>query len=149
VSDYRNILVAYDGSDGARAALRRADELAASNGGAALTLVQATGEGRVRARPSGGRDAGPEAAAPARHSLAEAVSGLDDSLGASPWVVGGPAARAVLAVAEDLEVDLIITGARRRAGSGRAVLGSVSAELVRDARCDVLVVHPEAAQPSA
>jgi nucleotide-binding universal stress UspA family protein len=142
---YRNILVAFDGSDGARAALRRAVEIAGAGGGS-VTLVEATSEdagvaGAVRVARG---DPAPEAVADARHSLQSAISSLDPALEASPWVVGGPAGKAILAVARDIGADLIVTGSRGRGAVGRAVLGSVSTELVHDAHCDVLVVHPPA-----
>jgi nucleotide-binding universal stress UspA family protein len=57
-------------------------------------------------------------------------------------VVGGPAGKAILTVADDIEADLIVTGSRGRGRVARAVLGSVSSEIVQRAPCDVLVVHP-------
>ena len=140
---YRNILIAYDESDGARAALRRAAGLAAS-GGAALTLVRATSEeaGVAGAVHVPGRHPSPEQVAETRHSLEHAIGELDPVLEASPWVVGGPAAKAILAVAQDIGADLLVTGSRGRSAVGRALLGSVSTELVHGAPCDVLVAHP-------
>lgn len=147
---YRNIVVAYDASEGAVAALRRAAELAGA-AGAALTLVQATSEGggMVAAVPRPGQEPGGEAAAAARDALREAAETLDPTLEASPWLVGGPAAKAILAVADDIHADLIVTGSRARGRVARAVLGSVSTELVTSAGCDVLVVHPGGSGPSA
>jgi nucleotide-binding universal stress UspA family protein len=142
---YRNILVAYDGSEGARAALRRSVLLAAVDG-AALTLVRSTvGNAesvmpKALPHPSGHPD--PEAAAAARHSLEAAIAELDPSLEASPWVVRGSAGTGILAVATEIHADLIVPGSRSRGRFARAVLGSVSTELVHDAPCDVLVVHP-------
>lgn len=121
---YRNIVAAYDGSEGARAALERAAELAGA-GDAALTVVQAASD-----------EAG------ARHSLEEAIGSLDASLEASPWVAGTPPADAILAVARDIHADLIVTASRGRGRVERTLLGSVSSELVHGAACDVLVVHP-------
>lgn len=123
---YRNVVVAYDGSEGADAALARAAEIAGA-GGAALSLVRATSD-----------EAG------ARRSLEEAIGSLDPSLEASPWVVGTPPAEAILAVARDIHADLIVTGSRGRGRVERALLGSVSSELVHQAPCDALVVHPRA-----
>jgi nucleotide-binding universal stress UspA family protein len=145
LSSYRNILVAYDDSDGARAALRRATALA-TGGGAALTLVRATsgGGGVAGAAHVPGRHPPPEHVAETRHSLERAIAALDPELEANPWVVGGPAAKAIVAVARDIGADLLITGSRGRGTVGRALLGSVSTELVHDAPCDVLVAHPAA-----
>lgn len=124
VAAYRNVVVAYDGTDGARAALARAAAVAGSEG-ASLTLVQAAS-----------KEAG------ARHSLDEAIESLDPSLATSPWVVTGPAAPAIIAVAGEIHADLIVTGARARPQVVRTLLGGTSTELVRNAPCDVLVVHP-------
>jgi nucleotide-binding universal stress UspA family protein len=121
---YRNVVVAYDGTDGARAAMARAAAVAGTEG-ASLTLVQAASE-----------------ESEARRSLDEAIESLDPSLAASPWVVTGPAAPGIVAVAEEIHADLIVTGSRARGQVIRTLLGSVSTELVQNAPCDVLVVHP-------
>jgi nucleotide-binding universal stress UspA family protein len=138
---YRNIVVAFDGSDGARAALERAAEIAGRDD-AALTVVEATSEGVPAPVPGSPRHADPEKAAETRKELRGAVRALDSKLQASPWLVGGPAPKAILTVAEDIEADLIVTGSRSRGAVARAVLGSVSTEILHGASCDVLVVHP-------
>ena len=106
---YRNIVVAYDGSDGARAALDVAAGLAAA-GGASLTLVRSVeGRGAVPGLPA---TPDSDQVAKARHSLQAAVAELDPELGASPWVMAGPAGAAVLIVAKEIGADLIVTGSR-------------------------------------
>lgn len=138
---YRNVLVAYDGTDGAKAALAQAVDIVTPSGGA-LSLASSVAE-RSALHPVETRPADPKAAADARHALDETIASLDPDLGASPWVVAGPAGVAILAVARDIEADLIVTGSRGRGRVARALLGSVSAELVNNAHCDVLVVHPD------
>jgi nucleotide-binding universal stress UspA family protein len=140
-SVYRNVIVAYDDSEGAKAALERAVEIAARDG-ASLTLVEALAESHPALVPGGPRSTGPKEAAEGRKQLKEAVDALDSSLQASPWVVGGPAGKAIRTVADDIGADLIVTGSRGRGRVARAVLGSVSSEIVQSAPCDVLVVHP-------
>ena len=135
------MVVAYDGSDGAKAALERAVEIAEA-GDAALTVVEAVPEKLSPFVPGGPRGASPEVAARTRRELREAVESLDPSLQAAPWAVGGPPAKAILVVAEDIEADLIVTGSRGRGRVTSALLGSVSSEPVRGSPCDVLVVHP-------
>jgi nucleotide-binding universal stress UspA family protein len=88
------------------------------------------------------RNPDPEQIAEGRHLVERAIANLDPELGASPWIAGGPAGDAILAVAEEIDADLIVTGSRRRGRLTRAVLGSVSTHLVQNAHCDVLVVHP-------
>jgi nucleotide-binding universal stress UspA family protein len=53
---------------------------------------------------------------------------------------GGRAAQAVLQAAERLSVDAIVLGSHGRSGASRALLGSVSEEVVRHAHRPVLVV---------
>lgn len=137
---YRNIIAAYDESEGARAALEAAAELAATGGGS-LTLVHSV-TGPVEMDLPLARHPDPEQVAEERHLVERAIADLDPELGASPWIAGGPAGDAVLAVTEEIGADLIVTGSRGRGRVARAVLGSVSTHLVQNARCDVLVVHP-------
>ena len=138
---YRNIVVAYDGSEGAGTALARAAEIAQRDG-AAITVVESVSEDLPALVPGAPRAASPEKAAAARHQLREAVASLDPRLAASPWAVGGPPGKAILTVADDIEADLIVTGSRGRGRVSSTLLGSVSTEILQGARCDVLVVRP-------
>jgi len=54
----------------------------------------------------------------------------------------GGVAEEVVALAEDVEAGLIVTGSRGRGGIRRALMGSVSDAVVRHAHCAVLVVRP-------
>ena len=49
--------------------------------------------------------------------------------------------RAIVEIAEDEGVDLVIVGSHGRSGLSRAVLGSVAERVVRHAPCPVLVVR--------
>ena len=138
---YGNVVVAYDGTDGARAALKRAVDIVVSSGGA-LSLAWSVPE-HSALDPGQLRPADPKVASAARHALEEAIASLDPEIGADPWVVAGPADTAILAVARDIGADLIVTGSRGRGRVARALLGSISSELVHNADCDVLVVHPD------
>jgi Universal stress protein UspA and related nucleotide-binding proteins len=135
---YRNIVIAYDGSDAAQAALDVAAGLAASSGGS-LTLVQSV-EGRGTVGPIGA-DPDPDQVAEARHALKAAAAKYPE-LEPSPWVASGPAGEAVVTVAKEIGADLIVTGSRGRGTVARALLGSVSSHLAHEGSCDVLVVHP-------
>jgi nucleotide-binding universal stress UspA family protein len=138
---YGNIVVAYDGSEGAKAALAKAVEIAAAEG-AALTVVEATAEQTPALVPGAPRHTPPEEGARVRRELRRAIEELDPKLETSPWAVGGPPAKAILTVADDIEADLIVTGSRGRGRVASAVLGSVSTEILHGSLCDVLVVHP-------
>jgi nucleotide-binding universal stress UspA family protein len=52
-------------------------------------------------------------------------------------------AQQILRVAEDIEAGLIVMGSRGRGGVRRALMGSVSDSVVRQAHCPVLVVRYE------
>lgn len=137
---YRSIVVAYDGTDGAKAALQRAAEIAES--GAALTVVESIADDVPALVPGAPRGVSPERASGARQNLRRAVAALDSRLEASPWLVGGPAAEAILTAADDIGADLIVTGSRGRGRMKSTLLGSVSTEILQGARCDVLVIRP-------
>lgn len=57
----------------------------------------------------------------------------------------GKAAREIVALAEDIEAGLIVTGSRGREGIRRALMGSVSDSVARHAHCAVMVVRPHEA----
>jgi nucleotide-binding universal stress UspA family protein len=142
---YRNIVIAYDGSDGAKAALEKAVEIAHRDG-AALTVVESVPEKLPALVPGAPHSTDPTKAAETRKELRQAVESLDPSLQASPWAVGGPPAKAIHTVANDIEADLVVTGSRGRGRVTSALLGSVSTEIVQGSPCDVLVVHPPGAE---
>jgi nucleotide-binding universal stress UspA family protein len=52
----------------------------------------------------------------------------------------------IVALAEELQADLIVMGSRGLGGVRRALMGSVSDSVVRHAHCPVLVVRPEKEQ---
>ncbi len=138
---YTNILVAFDGTDGARAALAKAVELERAGGGE-LTLVRCTGEFETSPEMLEVQPADPQAEAEAIGSLREAVSALPEAKDARLRAIDGHPPSAILAVAEEIGADLIVTGSRGRAILPQAVIGRVSSALVSNSPCDVLVVQP-------
>ena len=58
----------------------------------------------------------------------------------------GQVALEIVALAEELQADLIVMGSRGLGGVRRALMGSVSDSVVRHAHCPVLVVRPEKEQ---
>jgi nucleotide-binding universal stress UspA family protein len=58
----------------------------------------------------------------------------------------GEVALEIVALAEELQADLIVMGSRGLGGVRRALMGSVSDSVVRHAHCPVLVVRPEKEQ---
>jgi len=55
---------------------------------------------------------------------------------------------AVLKLAKEHEIDLIVAGTHSRWGVERLVIGSTAEELIRNAACPVLTVGPHAKQPA-
>ena len=60
---------------------------------------------------------------------------------------GAPAERAILDVAEDLGVDLVVIGTRGLTGLKHLLLGSTAERIVQGARVPVLAVHPDDRHP--
>jgi nucleotide-binding universal stress UspA family protein len=137
---YKRIVVAYDGSEGAQAALRKASELARASG-AGLSLVGCTGRFRSEAQGGALDDPDPQAGERARESLEAAASGLG-GIDVSVEVLAGNPPQEIVGFAERSGADLIVTGSRGRAMLPQAVLGRVTSAIVSNAPCDVLVVEP-------
>ena len=53
---------------------------------------------------------------------------------------GPVSARTILEVAREVGSDLIVLGASQRKGIERALIGSVTADVIRDAHRDVLII---------
>jgi nucleotide-binding universal stress UspA family protein len=70
------------------------------------------------------------------------------SVGGTPaqmYLEEGVVQQEIVALAEELEVGLIVIGSRGRGGIQRALMGSVSDSVVRHAHCPVMVVRPQKA----
>jgi nucleotide-binding universal stress UspA family protein len=120
----RKILIGFDGSEASRRALDVAARL--TGYGSLLSVVTVTLDG------NGG----------VRGLLDEAHTRLLGHQVTATYLerVGDPAQELVEA-ARELETDLVVVGRRGEAVEGAPVPGSVSAEVVRTAPCDVLVVR--------
>ena len=144
------VLVGVDGSTPSEETLRFAfDEAGARRVG--LVAVQVWSIQTLSARSAGTvwprnlTDARTQLRAIADRVLAEELSGwsakypeVDVELQS---VHGDEPARILLEIADEVEADLIVVGAREASGSG-PVLGSVSQTLVAFARASVAVIHP-------
>jgi nucleotide-binding universal stress UspA family protein len=93
---YKKILVAYDGSDGARAALRSAVAVAGAPGGS-VHLLESTGH--LERAEEGIIEADPSTESSARHVLEEAAEQLDEVPAVTRVVKGDPVA-AIIGAAE-------------------------------------------------
>lgn len=137
---YENIVVAFDGTNGARAALRSAVALAAASRGT-IHLIHSTGH--LNYAEQGMVDESADAEAEARSVLEDAASQLE-AVSVVTSVVRGDPVGSIIAAAESVHADLIVTGSRGRALMPEAVLGRVTSGIVSNAPCDVLVVQPAA-----
>jgi nucleotide-binding universal stress UspA family protein len=119
----KRIVVGFDGTEGARRALNAAAQLMGY--GSTMTVVRVRGEGAHDE---------PDPLEAARDLLIERL--------VSARYEGrvGDAADEIVAVARDLEADVIVVGRRGPRERNGAGPGSVSADVVRRAGCDVLVV---------
>ncbi|WP_051213219.1 universal stress protein [Rubritepida flocculans] len=146
---YRQVLAATDLSEHATRALHVAVRLGLLDR-ARLTLLHAfepPGLGALAladAPPAAVAAHEADAAREAAAALAACVATLGLPYRPEQRVVAGRAAAAIVQAAEQSRPDLVVIGT---AGAGflrRAVLGSVAAEVLAAARCDVLAVPPEA-----
>jgi nucleotide-binding universal stress UspA family protein len=123
-SQARRILIGFDGSDASWRALDVAARL--TGYGSTLAVVSVAREGNGGAR--GLLDAAHERLL-GQHVTATYVGKV------------GEAAEELVSAARELDADLVVVGRRGESADGAPLPGSVSAEVVRDAPCDVLVIR--------
>jgi nucleotide-binding universal stress UspA family protein len=144
-------LLCDDGSEGAAQAIRDAGALLGSRPAIALYVWQSPSSSALAAA-GGGMAAFPvdflERLAAAGEESAQAAAGRarDAGFDATPLAVEavGPVWQAILDVAQEREVSVIVVGARGVSGLQKVLLGSVSEKVVRHADRPVLVLHPTA-----
>jgi nucleotide-binding universal stress UspA family protein len=125
------ILVAYD--DPTSETLARAADLASALGSKLIvTNVAAPADSATRE----------EAERDARERLAAARRYLDGRGMEAELVASvGPPAEAIVELARSRNANLIVVGTRKKRFFERLVEGSVNQDVLRHARCDVLVVY--------
>jgi nucleotide-binding universal stress UspA family protein len=133
-----HLLLAYDGSEGARRALDAAATLYRE--GDAVTVV-----GVAEGRPLVGHLTtlrSPEQERDRERELGEAVAALAaHGIAATTVARHGDPAAAILDEAESRGAELVVLGTRGLSDTQRWLLGSVSTKVVQHARCSVLVVR--------
>jgi nucleotide-binding universal stress UspA family protein len=138
----KNVLVAYDGSDGARLALDAAADLVGY--GSTLTVVAVAG-GRAR-----NGEAPVDTVSDTRPVLEDARRRLARRhVDARTIAATGEPVSTLVEEAERRGSDLLVVSGRRRLSGGSPRLGSVSAGVVLHAGCDVLVVRPNGNRSAA
>ena len=134
----RRILLAYDGSEGAKRALEVALSLARAGD---MVTVVAVAEG-VPLLGYGGTLPSPEQEGERKARLEDAVSAFAArDIGATAVARGGDPATAIIDVANEQDVDLIVLGTRGLSVAERWLVGSVSTKVLHHARCSVLVAR--------
>jgi nucleotide-binding universal stress UspA family protein len=135
----RRILLCFDGSPESERALARAAEVA-SVVPSRVTVVSVA-EPIYRTAPyTGYADPGEEQAH--RRLLEAAAEELaGHGIDAATTEPTGGTGDAIVALARRLGIDLVVVGSRHRPLVERLLFGSVSAEVVLKAPCDVLVVR--------
>ena len=135
----RTIAVAYDGTPEAKAALRRAEDLARLSN-ATIKVMTVVSPRVVVAVPGGAAGSyAPQSPLDPDRVINDAVNSIDTKLGAEGQRLdGSPAER--IAEACETGVDLLVTGSRGYGPMMRVLLGSVSRKLIGEAPCPILVV---------
>ena len=145
------IVVSVDDSDGSRAALHVAGELAAAFD-ANLVLVHVaprTEAPGVSTAPAGQQRLREAELEDASHTLRLIASeaGLGEEVEQRAEI--GSAADRVVAVCTELGASYVVLGSRGRSGLKSAVLGSVSGSVASNSPCPVVIVPPHAAEHSS
>jgi nucleotide-binding universal stress UspA family protein len=123
------VLIAYDGSEDAKAAVERATELFPERAAIVLTVRGAANDAETTAAE--GADL---ARAHGRHAIAMSAKSTGD------------VASTILAEADRVGAAVVVVGTRGRPALTAAVLGSVSAAVTATSRRPVLVVRTEAGE---
>ena len=133
---FRTIAVAYDDTPEAKAALKRAEEIALACR-ATIAVYTVSAPPAVVPGPSGYTPAiPPEAGA----IVTRTVKGVDERLAATGRALSGVPGPAILEACEEAGADLLVAGSRGYGPVMRVLLGSVSTQLAHKAPCPVLVV---------
>ncbi|HUG63907.1 MAG TPA: universal stress protein [Gaiellaceae bacterium] len=140
------IVVSVDESDGARAALRVAGDLAEALS-TTLVLVHVaprTEAPGVSTAPAGQQRLREAELEDARELLQRVASeaGLGDDVQQRAEI--GSAADRIVALCAELDASFVVLGSRGRGGLKSAVLGSVSNHVASNAPCPVVIVPPSA-----
>jgi maltose/moltooligosaccharide transporter len=148
ITVYDRVIVGSDGSPSALYAVARAQEIASAAAAriVVVTAYEPNGE-KGHKEPVRGRKLlyGPDAARAAMHKAVVALTS-DRIRDIEQVVSAGKPAETLLRVAGQNRATLIVVGNRGLGAAEGEVLGSVPAEIVRNAVCDVTVIQTPAAE---
>ncbi|MEH6941970.1 universal stress protein [Bacillus sp. JJ722] len=140
---YKNILIAVDGSDIAKSAFHKAIDIAARNNARLIIahvvdpITSPAMEGYSNSVMDSLKKYGEDLLETYKKEALEA--GLDQVV--TEMEFGSPKTKIVKTIAKKYEIDLIVCGAHGVNAVERFVMGSVSEYIVRHATCDVTIVR--------
>lgn len=137
---FRKILVAIDGSQSSREAVDIAVDLAKRYRGSVCILHAYPHVSDLLGTPEYERLVAQRTLA-GQELLDAAVAWVGDQVPVETQLLEGPAASAIVRVAETEGYDLIVLGARGRHHFAGVLLGSVSSTVMQRAPCPVLIAH--------
>ncbi|WP_342753937.1 universal stress protein [Bacillus sp. PK3_68] len=142
--NYKNILIAVDGSDEAEQGLRKAIEIAKRNE-SSLHIVHIVDNGYFSSVEALAHASIPDYNEKQGQELLARCKQAAEAAGApkvyTVMEVGSPKSLIPNQIADQVEADLIICGATGIHGVERLFLGSVSERITRTAKCDVLIIR--------
>lgn len=133
---FRTIAVAYDDTPEAKAALKRAEEIALA---CRATVVVHTASAPPAVVP-GAAGYTPAIPPEAGAIVTRTVKAVDERLAATGRALSGAPAPAIAEACEEAGADLLVAGSRGYGPVMRVLAGSVSTQLAHRAPCPVLVV---------
>lgn len=141
--DYKNIIVAVDGSEAAEKAFNKSLEIVKRNN-ARLVLAHVVDSRTFATAEAYDRTLAERAEEYAKELLDSYVenardAGIKDIVKCIEY--GSPKVKIPKAIADNFDADLIICGATGMNAVERFLIGSVSENIVRHSKCDVLVVR--------
>jgi nucleotide-binding universal stress UspA family protein len=144
MADWKRIVVGVDGSDGSRAALQWAFELAQELGSELLLVSVWTPPPIEIAPPFGSYPWGTDvdlsgAAEQALQGMLQSVVGDQNHVKVKTQVASGNAAKVLIDLSQD--ADFLVVGSRGHGGFAGLLLGSVSQHVAAHASCPVVVVR--------
>lgn len=139
------VVVGMDGSRLSELALEQAARLCEQHAGATIHVVNVVDGYDPMARLEYAADRGALDLSQEKAELDARLEALRVSRASYPelvpHVLAGPPAREIVRVASHHDADVIVVGTHGRKGVERLMLGSVASEILKLARCCVLVVR--------